>query len=58
MVFMSSLVVNGNCYALVDSTGLLTEFGKAFQEMKDEEVTIESSVSPLIEPCCCWSREI
>lgn len=43
MVFLGTLVVAGNATAIVMSTGVNTEFGKTFQEMKD----IEARKTPL-----------
>lgn len=37
MVFMGTLVSSGNATVVVISTGLLTEFGKTFQDTKDVE---------------------
>jgi Ca2+-transporting ATPase len=43
VIFMGTLICSGNCTAVVSTTGLLTEFGKTFQDTRD----VEKSKTPL-----------
>ena len=43
VIFMGTLICSGNCTAVVSTTGILTEFGKTFQDTRD----VEKSKTPL-----------
>jgi len=44
LVFLGSLVYSGTGVAIVTATGPQSEFGKTFQEMKDDYISIIISI--------------